>query len=77
MAVLEATAGTIGSLGAEARVAGDASESRAVKLVAPKGQTSLPEGSQGMVGAAVRPWSPPDGALSYGERGQGGGDRAR
>ena len=57
-AVLEAMAGTTGSLGAEARVADDAPESGAVKLVAPEGQTALLEASQGMVGPAVRPWSP-------------------
>ena len=58
-AVPEATTGTIGSSGAEAGVVGDAPESGAVKPVVPEGQTSLPEASQGMVGAAVRPRSPP------------------
>ena len=46
-------------MAAEARVAGDALESKAVKPVALEGQTTLPEVSQGMVGPAVRPWSPP------------------
>ena len=45
VAVPEATAGTTGSLGAEAGVASDAPESRAVKPVVPEGQTALPEAS--------------------------------
>ena len=57
-AVLEAMAGTTGSLGAEARVADDAPEFGGVKPVAPEGQTTLPEASQGMVGPTVRPRSP-------------------
>ena len=44
-AVPEATTGTIGSSGAEAGVAGDASKSRAVKPMALEGQTPLPEAS--------------------------------
>ena len=44
-AVPEATAGTAGSSGAEARVDGDAPESRAAKLVAPEMQTVLPKAS--------------------------------
>ena len=59
MALPEATVGTTGSLGAEAGVACDAPESWLVKPVAPEGQTSLPEASQGMVGAAIWPRSPP------------------
>ena len=43
--VPEATAGTVGSSGAEARVADDAPKSGAVKLVAPEGHTVLPEAS--------------------------------
>ena len=44
-AVLEAMAGTTGSLGAEARVADDAPESGAVKLVAPEEQQAPPKAS--------------------------------
>ena len=58
-AVPEAMARTAGSSGVEAGVAGDAPESRAVKPMAPEGQTALPEVSQGMVGATIQPWSPP------------------
>ena len=43
--VPEATAGTTGSSGVEAGVAGDASESRVVKPVVPEGQMALPEAS--------------------------------
>ena len=43
--VPEAMMGTIRSLGAEARVASDAPESRVVKPMVPEGQTSLPEAS--------------------------------
>ena len=55
VAVPEATAGTAGSLGAEAGVVGDAPEFEAVKSVVPEGQTTLPEVSQGMVRPTVRP----------------------
>ena len=44
-AVPEATAGTAESSGADAGVADDALESRAVKPLAPEGQTVLPEAS--------------------------------
>ena len=56
---LRQRAGTAGSSGAEARVAGDAPESRAVKPVAPEGPTALPKASQSMVRPTVRPWRPP------------------
>ena len=55
----KAMAGTIRSLGAKARVAGDTPESRAAKPVAAEEQTAPPEASPGMVGPAVRPQSPP------------------
>lgn len=55
VAVPESTTGTARSLGAEAGVVGDVPESRAVKPVAPKGQTMLPEASQGMVRPTVWP----------------------
>ena len=44
-AVPEATVGTVGSLGGEARVDGDASESGAAKMVAPEEQTAPPKAS--------------------------------
>ena len=49
---------TAGSSGAEAGVAGGASESGAKKLVVPEEQTTLPKASKGMVGHAVWPPSP-------------------
>ena len=55
----KATAGTVGSSGAEAGVAGDALESRAAKPVVAEEQTAPPEASPGMVGPTVRPRSPP------------------
>ena len=41
----KATAGTVGSSGAEVGIASDAPESRVVKPMVPEGQTSLPEAS--------------------------------
>jgi len=55
----KATARTIGSLVAEARVASDALESRATKLVVVEEQTAPPKASPGMVRPVVRPRSPP------------------
>ena len=55
----KATARTVRSSGAEVGVAGDTPESRAAKPVAAEEQTAPPEASPGMVGPAVRPWSPP------------------
>ena len=34
------------------------SKSRAEKLAVPKEQTALPKASKGVVGHAIRPWSP-------------------
>ena len=51
----KATAGTVGSLGAEARVADNALESGATKPVAAEEQTAPPEASSGMVGPTVWP----------------------
>ena len=59
MIIPEATVVTAGPSGAEARVASDALESGVMEPVVPEGQTALPEVSQSMVGAAVRPRSPP------------------
>jgi len=56
--VPKATAGTTGSSRAEARVASNALESRAMKPVVPEGQTMPPKASQGMVRVVVWPWSP-------------------
>jgi len=52
-------AGTIGSSGAEARAAHDVPKFGVTKLVPVEEQTTPPEASPGMVGPAVRPWSPP------------------
>ena len=57
--IAEATTGTVGPSGAEARVAGDAPESGSTEPVAPEEPTVPPKASQGMVGPAVRPQSPP------------------
>ena len=58
VAVPEATAGTTGSSGAEARVAGIKLESEAEKPTVPEEQTALAEVSEGVVRHTVRPWSP-------------------
>ena len=54
----EATAGTAGSLGAEAGVVGVTLESRAEKPTVPEEQTTPPEVSEGVVGHAIQPPSP-------------------
>ena len=53
------TVETARSLGAEARSTDAAPASRAGKPIVPEEQTALPEASTGVVGHAVRPWSPP------------------
>ena len=55
VAMPAATAETIGSSEAVARVADATPESSADKPMAPKEQTMLPEASKGMVGHAIRP----------------------
>ena len=55
----KAAAGTIRPLGAEARAAGDAPESGSMERIAPEELTVPTEASQGMVGPAVWPHSPP------------------
>ena len=54
----EATAGTTGSSGAEAGVAGITPKTGAEKPTVPEEQTTLLEASKGMDGHAVRPRSP-------------------
>ena len=54
-----ATAETAGSSAANAGDAGATPESAAAKPVAPEEQPAPPEASQGVVGLAVRPRSPP------------------
>ena len=51
--IREATAGTVGPSGAEARVASDAPKFRAEKPAVPEEQMALPEASEGMVRPAI------------------------
>ena len=55
----KATTGTAGPSGAEAGVANEAIESGSARPLAPEELTVPPKASQGMVGPAVWPHSPP------------------
>ena len=55
----EATSGSAGPLGAETRVASEATESGSVRAGVPEELTVPPEGSQVMLGPTVLPQSPP------------------